>query len=500
MKRCILAAKSFSGYKAALYDEQRPLVVSKWLQALLLRWNSLGRSIREDLVMGPRVSKEDEKLLLKSMTMGSSLTSNLDLGVNDYEGEQIVHVSEEESDGVVDDDDEDLSESEEESPIRPNLNLHFPSSSSSSSQEVITAAVPATLTTTKVNNLKKAPKTTQVPESTEDEDDTTTVTSQTASSTKEEISVYGNNAERLLSDAEKSFKSGDHTDSTKLPSSSDGGKLSSSDGGSGTLKPLKGNKLQSDISDNSSQNGVSSVDSQSISSGYNSSVEGSTNRIDTLGKSKQNVKLTPGKLKKNVPIGTKVPPISGPGSVSSGGYASGELSSQPGTESSKTVSLVNDHISIPESEESEILDALSYAEQTKSTKSTQSGNSDDGDTVKSSSAKKGYGNQQCRTQDEGDGDEQSPGNHSNASSDNNIGPLGFRKSAVNWSLLSSDIFTFCSKSRDLKTIKKMMVFIGKKILIDREIAGLQFNIFKYQSNAQLRISMINTRISLLVVF
>jgi len=31
----------------------------------------------------------------------------------------------------------------------------------------------------------------------------------------------------------------------------------------------------------------------------------------------------------------------------------------------------------------------------------------------------------------------------------------------------------------------MMVFIAKKLLLDREIAGLQFNIFKDQSNTQL---------------
>jgi len=54
-----------------------------------------------------------------------------------------------------------------------------------------------------------------------------------------------------------------------------------------------------------------------------------------------------------------------------------------------------------------------------------------------------------------------------------------------WVLLWSDIFTFSSKSRDLKSIKKMMVFSAKKLLLDREIAGLQFNIFKDQSNAQL---------------
>ena len=54
-----------------------------------------------------------------------------------------------------------------------------------------------------------------------------------------------------------------------------------------------------------------------------------------------------------------------------------------------------------------------------------------------------------------------------------------------WALLWSYIFTFWSKSRDLKTIKKMMVFIAKKLLLDREIAGLQFNIFKDQSNTQI---------------
>ena len=60
------------------------------------------------------------------------------------------------------------------------------------------------------------------------------------------------------------------------------------------------------------------------------------------------------------------------------------------------------------------------------------------------------------------------------------------KQARNWALLWSDIFTFWSKSRDLKSIKKMMVFGAKKLLLDREIAGLQFSIFKDQSNTQLR--------------
>ena len=32
-----------------------------------------------------------------------------------------------------------------------------------------------------------------------------------------------------------------------------------------------------------------------------------------------------------------------------------------------------------------------------------------------------------------------------------------------------------------------MVFIAKKLLLDREIAGLQFNIFRDQSNTQLNL-------------
>ena len=55
-------------------------------------------------------------------------------------------------------------------------------------------------------------------------------------------------------------------------------------------------------------------------------------------------------------------------------------------------------------------------------------------------------------------------------------PQNFKCS--NWVLLWSDIFTFCSKSRDLKTIKKTMVFIAKKLLLDREIAGYSLTFSK----------------------
>ena len=40
-----------------------------------------------------------------------------------------------------------------------------------------------------------------------------------------------------------------------------------------------------------------------------------------------------------------------------------------------------------------------------------------------------------------------------------------------WVLLWSDIFTFSSKSRDPRSIKKMMVFIAKKLLLECEIAS-----------------------------
>jgi len=56
---------------------------------------------------------------------------------------------------------------------------------------------------------------------------------------------------------------------------------------------------------------------------------------------------------------------------------------------------------------------------------------------------------------------------------------------LDWMLLLwSDIFIFCSKSRDLRTIKKMIVFFAKKLLLDSEITSLEFNILKDQSNPQ----------------
>ena len=54
----------------------------------------------------------------------------------------------------------------------------------------------------------------------------------------------------------------------------------------------------------------------------------------------------------------------------------------------------------------------------------------------------------------------------------------------NWALLWSDIFTFCFRSRILRSIKKMMVFNVKKLFLDSEITSLEFNIFKDQSNTQ----------------
>jgi len=54
-----------------------------------------------------------------------------------------------------------------------------------------------------------------------------------------------------------------------------------------------------------------------------------------------------------------------------------------------------------------------------------------------------------------------------------------------WLVLWSYIFTFSSKFRDLRSIKKMMVFIAKKLLLDREITSLELNTFKDQSKTQI---------------
>ena len=60
----------------------------------------------------------------------------------------------------------------------------------------------------------------------------------------------------------------------------------------------------------------------------------------------------------------------------------------------------------------------------------------------------------------------------------------------NWALLWSDIFTFCFRSRILRSIKKMMVFNVKKLFLDSEITSLEFNIFKDQSSTQLKQSKV----------